>query len=375
MNKRNIKVLFFIGTLSSGGKERRLLELITYLNKSDKYALFLVTKQAEVLFDNFYSLQVEWLPLSTSRLTIGSFSEFYSIVRKVSPDIIHTWGSRQTLIAIPPKLLFKKLKLVNSQITSAPPSLSITETFLSKLNFLFSDVILSNSIAGIDAYGPPKDKAMVIYNGLNLNRFEHLPDKTAIRDKFNIKTKYAVIMVATYSKNKDYERFFSVGKALSNLRTDTTFVGVGFFGDDGTIFRNISRICEGNDLLRPIPGTKEVEALVNACDLGVLFSNAKVHGEGISNAVIEYMALGKPVFANDAGGTREVVVNDWNGFLFDEESDSFIAAKIDSLLNSPEKLALMGFRSKEKIMNEFTLERMGAEFEKVYNNCLFRQKS
>lgn len=366
MKAEKIKILFFIGTLSSGGKERRLLELMTYLDRSDKYSMFLVTKQTEVMFENFQKLRVEWVSLSAKKLTLGSFFEFFRIAKEIKPDFVHTWGSKQTLIAVPYHLIFKGSKLVNSQITSAPPKMPPSEKLIAKINFHFSDVILSNSIAGIDAYGPPKEKALVIYNGLNLNRFEHLPDKTAIRDKFNIKTKYAVIMVATYSKNKDYDRFFNVGKALSRLRADTTFVGVGFFGDDGTIFRNISTICEGNDLLLPIPGTKEVEALVNACDIGVLFSNAKVHGEGISNSIIEYMALGKPVIANDAGGTREVVMNDWNGFLFNDESDAIIAAKIDSLLNSPEKLALMGLRSKEKIMNEFTLERMGAEFEKVY---------
>ena len=368
MEQEKIKILFFIGTLSSGGKERRLLELMTYLNRSDKYDLFLVTKQSEVLFDNFYSLQVKWLPLSTSKLTIGSFSEFFRIVRKVSPDIIHTWGTKQTLIAILPKLFFKKIKLVNSQITSAPPKISITEKFYSKLNFIFSDKVLSNSFAGIEAYNPPESKTQVIYNGLNFERFESLPAKQEIKNKFGIETRFAVIMVASYSQNKDYERFFKVGKELLKIRQDTTFLGIGYYDESEPFFGAALEISSNFPNLKPLPGTFEVEALINACDIGVLFSNAMVHGEGISNAVIEYMALGKPVIANDAGGTREIIQDQWNGFLIKEESFSEIAEKIHSLLNEPELMKEMGSRSKEKIKRDFSLGTMGAKFEKLYQS-------
>lgn len=370
MSKGKIKVLFFIGTLGSGGKERRLLELITYLNKSDKYALFLVTKQAEVLFENFYSLQVEWLPLSTSRLKVGSFSEFYGIVRKVSPDIIHSWGSKQTLISIPPKLLFKKIKLVTSEITSAPPKLSPTEKFLSRINFLFSDSILSNSYAGVEAYNPPKSKTQVIYNGLNAKRFNALPEKEEMRRKFGIETTFAIIMVASYSVKKDYERFFKVGRELLKLRQDFTFLGVGYHDESEPYFGAAQKIASNFTNLKPIPGTFEVEALVSACDIGVLFSNKKVHGEGISNAVIEYMALSKPVVANDAGGTREIVVDQWNGLLIQEETPDLIAQKINDLLDNPTLLEEMGKRSKERILADFSLEKMGLEFERIYKELV-----
>jgi glycosyltransferase involved in cell wall biosynthesis len=370
MNKGKVKILFFIGTLGSGGKERRLLELMTYLNQSDSYTLFLVTKQAEVLFPNFYSLHVKWIPLSTSRYTIGSFPEFFHIVQEVSPDIIHTWGTIQTLIAIPPKLFFKKIKLVNSQITSAPPNISLREKFLSRINFLFSESILSNSYAGIEAYNPPRSKTQVIYNGLNAQRFNALPEKQEMRKKFGIETTFAIIMVASYSQKKDYERFFKVGRELLKLRQDFTFLGIGYHDEAEPFFRTALEIAANFSNLKPLPGTFEVEALVSACDIGVLFSNAKVHGEGISNAVIEYMALGKPVVANDAGGTREIVVDQWNGLLIQEETPELIAQKINDLLDNPDLLKEMGKRSKERILADFSLEKMGLEFERIYKELV-----
>lgn len=370
MHKSKIKILFFIGTLNSGGKERRLLELLTYLNRLECYQLYLVTKQSNVMFENFYSLNVQWIPLSTSRLTVGSFFEFYQIVREIGPDIIHTWGNKQTLISIFPRVFFKKIRLVNSQITSAPPKIPTAEKLISKLNFQVSDKILSNSFAGIESYRPPKSKSSVIYNGLNFRRFEGLPDKGVIRGQFGVETRFAVVMIATYSQNKDYVRFFKVGRALLNIRQDTTFLGVGYYVDDQEFYRQALEISRGFHQLKPLPGTYQVEALVNACDIGVLFSNAKVHGEGISNAVIEYMALGKPVIANDAGGTKEIVEDQWNGLLIQEESPEEIARKIDALLNQPELMEKMGKRSKERVRRDFSLDKMGFEFEKVYRELI-----
>jgi glycosyltransferase involved in cell wall biosynthesis len=368
MKKDKVKVLFFIGTLGSGGKERRLLELMTYLNQSDRYSLYLITKQTDVMFENFFKLRVEWISLSSKQLSLGSFFEFYKIVRKIEPDFIHTWGNKYTFISIPSKLFGKNIKLINSQITSAPPKLSWTEKLISRINFKFSDIILSNSFAGINAYNPPKLKSTVIYNGLNFKRFIDLPEKNLVKEKFGILTEFAIVMVATYSQNKDYDRFFKVGLAVQKLRKDTSFLGVGYHVDDESFFKNATTLCHGFPNLKPIPGTSEVEALINACDIGVLFSNAEVHGEGISNSIIECMALGKPVIANDAGGTKEIIQNDWNGYLISDETPDEIALKIHNLLGQPETIKEMGKNSRERILRDFSLKKMGAEFENIYRS-------
>lgn len=106
----------------------------------------------------------------------------------------------------------------------------------------------------------------------------------------------------------------------------------------------------------------DVEDLVNACDIGVLISNKKVHGEGISNALIEYMALGLPVIANDAGGTKELIVPGENGVLITQETDEEIAISITELLDHPEKRMKYGEAGQRKIKDCFTIQKMGRTF-------------
>lgn len=370
MKDKRTTILFFIGSLTSGGKERRLLELLTYLGGEGTYHLVLVTKKTEILFDNFERLKIEWVQMEDGRISLKTFKEFYRISRKYKPTIIHTWGSNLNLIALPYRILNKKVSLINSQITSAPPKLSFSERLIARFNFWFSDKILSNSFAGLRAYNPPAAKSQVIYNGLNFNRFSNLRDKEEVRKEYGLDRKFTIIMVASYSTNKDYLRFFRVGLELAKLRNDFAFLGVGFFKGGEDIFEACERMTAGFDNLRPVPGRSHIESLVNICDIGVLFSNKAVHGEGISNSLIEYMALGKPVIANDAGGTREIVVNGENGYLVDQESDADIARMIDQLLDDREKLNEMGRKSKERIYRDFSLDRMGREFADVYRKAI-----
>ncbi|UJP64870.1 glycosyltransferase family 4 protein [Mongoliitalea daihaiensis] len=363
-----MKILFFIGTLSSGGKERRLLELITFLKAQKGYELVLVTKQAEILFENFYKLNVKNYQLSSSKLNLSSFFEFKKIVSAEKPDVIHAWGNKYAFMSILIRVFYSKIKILDSEITSAPPSIDWGEKFICNINFLFSDLVLSNSYAGIEAFRPPIRKSKVIYNGLNMKRFENLEQIAEIKQKFNLCFPFTVIMVASYSQNKDYVRFFEVGKALLKYRKDTLFLGVGYYqGGNEAIFENCISITKDYPSLRPMEGTSLVESLVNVADLGVLFSP---NGEGLSNSILEYMALGKPVIANDAGGTKEIVRHNHNGYLITDESPNQIAKMIHELLEDPEQRRLMGKRSKQRILEDFSLDRMGKEFEEVYHKLI-----
>lgn len=362
------KILFFIGGLNTGGKERRLLELITYLNQTNNFDLVLVTHREEVAFDNFDQLKLEWVTLSTDRLTLISFWEFFQIVKKHRPNIINTWGSKQTFVSLPSKLMLSGLKLVNSQITSAPPKVPFSERLISKINFLFSDVVLSNSYAGLESFKPPRKKSIVIYNGLNKDRFSDLLDKEVVKEQFGLDKPFNLIMVASFSANKDYLRFYETGIALSKLRDDFNFIGVGYYdADDDRYYKQAKELAEQYSFLSIIPGTTEVESLVNACDIGLLFSP---NGEGLSNSILEYMALGKPVIASDIGGTKEIVKHSENGFLVNLETPLEIAELINTLLEDSGKMEQMGKKSKKRICDEFSLEAMGKAFEKVFSSLI-----
>lgn len=81
---------------------------------------------------------------------------FLSICKDFRPDIIHTWGCMPTAVAILASIILS-IPLINGQIVSAPPKVFHSgQKIINKINFIFfSDIIISNSYAGIKSFNPP----------------------------------------------------------------------------------------------------------------------------------------------------------------------------------------------------------------------------
>lgn len=366
--KRKIRVLFFIGSLAAGGKERRLVELLTFLKAKGGFELLVVLTNELVYYQDFYKLAIplQCLERKWPKNDPTIFSQLYKISSKFKPDIVHSWGAVQTFYLLPTVLL-QKICLVNGQITDASPRSKISwkDRLVNYINFKYSKVILSNSKAGLVSYDAPPGKSKVIYNGINLNRFEGLCEVSSVKERFHLRTTYTVVMVASFSLNKDYDYFYTIAKMVTTLREDVTFIGVGSHEFEGTSY---FRLKQQNTNPRIIfhDVIEDVESLINACDIGVLFSNTLVHGEGVSNAIMEYMSLSKPVIANDAGGTREILQDNISGFLIQDHSDTEVRDLFLELLDNEEKRISFGKAGRKIIEGDFSLDTMGNKFVDIY---------
>ncbi|MEL7341058.1 MAG: glycosyltransferase family 4 protein, partial [Bacteroidota bacterium] len=119
------------------------------------------------------------------------------------------------------------------------------------------------------------------------------------------------------------------------------------------------------------PGmVNNVESIINIIDVGVLASNSKVHGEGISNAILEYMALAKPVVATRGGGTPEIVMDGQTGFMVPPFDPDAMANKINWLLELQEEAKAMGVRARQRVEADFNLENMAERYYQIYQSIL-----
>ncbi|MGV3502242.1 MAG: glycosyltransferase [Adhaeribacter sp.] len=368
--KNKTRLLFFIGSLCAGGKERRLIELLTYLKSKACYEMLVVVTRDDVHYPAFRQLGLPYVVLGKKWAfqDPGVFYRFYKICRQFRPQLIHTWGRMQSFYSLP-AVIGLHIPLVNSQITSAPPVVNrhAPAYLLDRFIFKHSRLILANSRAGLASFSPPPAKSRVIYNGLNMSRFQHLPSPQEMKRKYHITTPYAVVMTANFTPNKNYDLFYRIADHVTRKRQDITFLGIGSYQPGNPEYKRIAGLCENKPRIL-FPGRiSEVEALVNACDIGVLFSP---NGEGISNAILEYMALGKPVVANDAGGNREVVHHHQNGYLVVQEKAEEIGELLLELLDNKAKYQSFSRNSLQVIQASFSLEKMGQAFELAYQQAL-----
>lgn len=354
--------------LRAGGKERRLVELVKGFKKYPEIDLHLVVFSEEIHFQEIYTLGISVSILKrVPKRSPKVFYEFYKLCKEWKPDLIHSWGTMSTIIAIPASVVLG-VKIINGNIANAPDDMRFFDSRLirAKFTFPFSKVIVSNSLAGLKVYSVPKEKGVCIYNGFDVNRTLELKSKTLIREEFKITTDKVVGMVGGFHGKKDYATYIEAALLLFERRNDVTFMAIGGGPELPKFKAMIPSKYVGRFIFTDIQ--KDVESIVNVFDVGVL----STYTEGISNAILEYMALAKPTVASIGGGTPETVEDQKTGYLVPTSSPEIMAKQLNYLLDNPDVIKVMGAESKERLVNVFGLETMTKSFYDLYTKALSR---
>lgn len=373
-----MKILFFIDSLRAGGKERRCVELLKGLSASFDINFEIVVMNENIHYKEVFSLntKIHYLIRKTKK-DLSVFRKFYNISKEYKPDIVHCWNDMTAVIAVPTcKLL--NIKLVNGMVTDTPVHQNIMNKswFRAKLTFTFSNKIIGNSKAGLIGYGASPKKSSCIYNGMDLNRFKNLKDPNVLRKEIfgnDHENVFVVGMVAAFEPRKDYRTLIKAAVSLIALNNSIRFILVG----DGTDFIQIKNSVppEFSDKIIFLGKRNDVESIVNLFDVGVLLTNSKVHGEGISNSIIEYMALGKPVIATRGGGTNEVVIDRQNGYLINPDDSNQMVQYIQTMIDDKKLVTQLGSKSYEMAHAIFDLKIMTENYIQMYQQVLQENKN
>jgi glycosyltransferase involved in cell wall biosynthesis len=123
------------------------------------------------------------------------------------------------------------------------------------------------------------------------------------------------------------------------------------------------------DRVRFLGSRSDTIELMAALDVFVLPSVV----EGMSNALIEAMAVGRPVVATDVGGNPEVLVDGETGFLVPPGDPLQLTAAIVKLLESPEMAVEMGAAGRRRVLEHYQVDTMARRIEALYDDLLGRE--
>jgi len=296
------------------------------------------------------------------RWDLGIFWRMYRAIRRYRPQVIHTFDMMSSFYALP---IAKSMHIpvINASIRNAFSAGGFRWT-LERLLLKLSDYRVANSYAGLRSRGfiETATKNFVITNGFDLSRVDRSRTKPSSYLAFRTANTKTVGMVAGFSRHKDYPTFIRAARELSRRRSEVLFVAVG----DGETLETSRKMAADVRKIKFLGRRKNVEEIVATFDVGVL----STFTEGISNSVMEYMALRKPVVATDGGGTRELVVDGQTGFLVPPQKPEALAAKIEYLLENPDHARRMGEAGEARLRSEFSIERMVEKTVKLYESAL-----
>ncbi len=112
--------------------------------------------------------------------------------------------------------------------------------------------------------------------------------------------------------------------------------------------------------------------MLPALDIFVLPS---VLPEPFGLVVTEAMAASLPVVATDQGGPREIVVHGETGLLVPPNDAQALADAIGILLDDAEMRKQYGAAGRERLLQQFSLERFVARFSDLYSTCLSHKEA
>lgn len=365
-----------IDSLDKGGKERRMLELIKGLKKhGNQFDIYLLSLTDRIEYKYVYDLPIKFEVLRRNfKKDPTIILKLRKIISDFSPDIIHSWSTMAS-VYISISNLFSGIPLINAVLADAPLHLNIFNKhyFRVKLTTPFSDLFVSNSKAGIASYKTPVSKSVCIYNGIDFKRFENLRSIEDVRNEIiGDKTGdiFVIAMVASFDERKDFGTVVNAAIKMCFKNPAYTFILIGK-GPTREKLRNKvpAELMKERRII--FTGKRDdVESILQIADLGVLMTNAENHGEGISNTIIEYMAMGKPVLASRGGGTDEVVKDNYNGYLIDAGNEDQLMRKIESLFNNRTLLESLGNQARAYARANFELEEKTAEYIELYRNLV-----
>jgi glycosyltransferase involved in cell wall biosynthesis len=107
----------------------------------------------------------------------------------------------------------------------------------------------------------------------------------------------------------------------------------------------------------------DVPAFLSQLHVAVLCS----HAEGMSNALLEYMAAGRAVVATAVGAARDLIVDGVHGLLVPPGDAMAMAGAIGRLLRQPELAVRLGQAARARANQRYTRAAMVRRFEDFYD--------
>ncbi|MBL7895175.1 MAG: glycosyltransferase [Bacteroidia bacterium] len=362
-----MKILFVIGSLELGGKERQSIELIKGLVANGFDCELLLLKNA-ILYPEIKEIGCQLHVLDKQSISkFKLFKEVGRVIKQVKPDIVQSWDFQSSLFVCFYTWL-NKIPFVNYSIRYGKKINALSKTgLLAQITFLFSDYVLANSLTGLEAHGlKVSQKNRAIYNGYDFKRAKLNKEAEAIKRELNIEDGFVIGMVGNFLDAKDHKTIIMATQELLKSRKDITVVFIG----------NGSKLNEAKALIanqnsghyRFLNNITAVEDYINIFDIHCLICNTIGHAEGISNAIMEGMAMGKPVVATDSGGNKEIVVDGKTGFIVEPFNIHQLTERLTLLLNDHSLRKSQGEAGRLRIQTEFSLDKLTHNFIELYSS-------
>lgn len=370
------RILYVIDGIEFGGGERGFAQLLNGLPE-DRFEPYLASAPNDAFLKNIKSKNLVFYPVDFSnRFNPLPLMRLYRIVKSQRIDIVHSQGARADFFArIAAKLAKVPIIISTVQMLVEGYNVGYLKRFLYQTFDRFSErfvdyfLVVSSVLKEnmIEVHGIPPDKIIKIYNGIETDYYKPVGNEEM---RYKIRREFAVndsdILIASLGRlvwQKGFEYFLHAIPEILREIPDARFILVG----DGPLRPELERLAvelgEGDKII--FAGYRsDVRDVLAALDIVVIPSVL----EGFPMITLEAMAMAKPIVAAKIDGITEQITDGINGILIPPKDSSAIAQAIIRLINDRESGKKLGLAARKRVEQEFSVEKMVSETEKVYSS-------
>ena len=231
-----------------------------------------------------------------------------------------------------------------------------------------SNVVLANASSVRDSLiaegGFAPEKLRIIRNGVDIEKFQ-VPSEREVLFPDVGNGKLIVLVGNMHSDVKGHPSLIAAAPAVLREFPSTRFVLVGDGEERESFVRQVSDLGLSWNFLF-LGRRSDMPRILASCDIAVLPSR----GEGLPNAVLEYMAAGLPVVVSRVGGSEELVQHGVTGLLVPSEDSAALSAAFLRYLRNPEEAKQMAQSGREFVTRNFSFDRLVREVDELYTALL-----
>jgi len=325
---------------------------------------------------------------ATRAMSVGqdalALAELVRLFRRLRPDIVHTHNPKPGVYGRLAARLAGVPVVVNTvhglYAKSGDPLIRRTLVYgLERTASTCSHAELVQNVEDLvtlKRLGVPERKLVLLGNGVDLERFRPLPEKTVAETRQALgigRHQVAVGIVGRLVWQKGFGELFAAARQLKRTRPNVVVVVVGPMDPakrDGLTPTDVATArALGNVLIEG--ERRDVEDLYPAFDIFVLPS----YREGYPRSAMEASACGVPVIASDIRGCRQVVAHGTTGLLVPVRDADALARSIEVLADDPVRRRAMGHAARVRAETEFDERRVISLTLDVYERLLRDSKA
>lgn len=372
-NGHRPRVMLFTDSFSRGGTERQFVRVVRSLDRS-RYDLIIgcLHRRGHLLSE------AESLGVPIVEFTINSLYNFRAaklflrlvrFLRREQIQIVHAFDFYTSVFVVPaariagvPVVLASRRELLNLRSPWQQRAIRVACG-------LATGVVVNSRAACRDLVGLESGsggRIEVLPNCINLQEFEPKLSPGEVRRELGLSPRSIVIgALGNLRPEKDLETFLLAARDILNAIPSAEFLVIGDGPARDSLKRLASDLCL-SESVHFLSDRSDVPDLVAALDILVMSS----YTESFPNAILEAMALGKPVVATNVGGIPELVDEGETGFLVPPRDPKALADRVLYLCRDSARRLQMGRAARMRVESDFTVQEVTARLEGIYAGSL-----